>query len=454
MYNLKDPVLRFPQDISGPVHVTVRSIGDIHAINLMGEASKDEHLKESESDSTDIGSVLDGSAQGMMKGSLVGNAIVGRYPKKLGMTRPWSVEPDFVSDWNGTPRTHERPLDYEVFAFPCRRGSGLASLLGVFIVQMMDSGELQRIAKRYGMNVDKMGRPVDSVSSRIKKSPRLPGAMQDLMAFSRSDLKLVKPGGKLVVSLYADFWPVAFKNDRGEMSGMDVDILDRFCEATGMTSVYRPRKKFDHIWKDPGKGDFHDAFCDVAAGGISIEPHRKSANVEWTFPYTGTRRTIVYNLKNPVLRFPQDVNGTIYGTMSSIGDIDAQILMNKGNKREHLRESERGDKKDMESLLDGSAQGLMRGSLVGRAIVGRYPKKLGMTDAWSTNPDLINVFLGTPRTHKQPLDYEAFAFPCRRGSGVAPLLSLFIVQLMHSGELQRIAHKYGMRVDKMGRPTD
>lgn len=177
----------------------------------------------------------------------------------------------------------------------------------------------------------------------------------------------------------------------------------------------------------------------MAIGGIGRERYRESPTVEWSLPYFEVRRTVVYNLKkDPILRFPDDVTGVVAGTMGSTGMNDAaDRLRAKFGPRgvwDHLQARWKStDEKDVKDLLDGNIQGLMRGSFVGKAIVARFPKRLGMAEPWDASPESVH-----------PYGREVFAFPCRRGSGLAGALNAFLVRAAQKGDLAALAAKHGM----------
>lgn len=157
-------------------------------------------------------------------------------------------------------------------------------------------------------------------------------------------------------------------------------------------------------------------------------------------PYFRVQRTVVYRLADPIRRFPRDVTGKIRGTMGTIGMTDAydRLIEAKGsweaaNEFIDVNGRSGSDAKDVRDLLDGKLQGLMRGSFVGRALVAEHPTRLGMTKPWDAAPRLTGP------------DGEVFAFPCRRGSGLAGLLNVFISTISADGSLRALKRKHRMQ---------
>lgn len=96
-------------------------------------------------------------------------------------------------------------------------------------------------------------------------------------------------------------------------------------------------------------------------------------------------------------------------------------------KKQHLLAYREGsDTKDVKDLLAGHLQGLMTGSFVGKALVAKHPKSMGMTRHWKASLDVVGE------------GGEVFSFPCRRGSGLARLLNSYLGYINTNGTLKAI----------------
>ncbi len=231
--------------------------------------------------------------------------------------------------------------------------------------------------------------------------------------------------GTLTVAAYTNFYPVSYKLPNStKISGLDVDIMELFCKAADIKLKLIPINTWDGLWDYPIKKK-----SDTSIGGIANTAKRTHTETAWSIPYFYVLRTAIYNKSNPILKFPTDVTGTVRGTYQSTGWLDAELKMVKSKKRKFL---EKGidDTTDIQDLRAGKIQGLMRGSFVGVAIVKKYPKELSMTTPWQIDPSLV------------PSDGEVFAFPCNKNSGLAELLSCFIVQLIFTGQLDKLIRKW------------
>ena len=245
---------------------------------------------------------------------------------------------------------------------------------------------------------------------------------------------------RLRVAVYSEFFPVAYREGTGgggTLKGFDVDLIESFSRAAGLGPPRYVRvDDFFDAWALPGTWDDR---VDVAIGGIGRERYRESPSVEWSLPYFEVRRTVVSRRHDqPILEFPRDVTGVVAGTMGSTGMNDAADRLRKkfGNRGawDHLQARYKSsDEQDIKDLLDGKIQGLMRGSFVGKAIVARHPQKLRMAEPWDASPASV-----------APYGREVFAFPCRRGSGLSAMLSVFLSRAAARGDLEALAKKHRM----------
>jgi hypothetical protein len=237
--------------------------------------------------------------------------------------------------------------------------------------------------------------------------------------FSHRTLKTLTPG-VLTVSAYPHFFPVCYKKKNGELAGLDVDVMVHFAKVCGLEVQFIERDAWEGIWLDPVQG-----LSDISIGGIGMSKKRARVNTAWTIPYFYVQRTLVFNLKEPIDSFPAGVSAqrTLLGTPGSTGWIDAQVRL-KANKPDLS--------KSLVSGTTGQVQGLMRGSFVGRAIVEKYPTKLGMVEPWTIDPSLVTS------------DGEVFAYPCHVRSGVSVLLSAFLTEEMMNHELEHLIRHYNL----------
>lgn len=264
-----------------------------------------------------------------------------------------------------------------------------------------------------------------------------PSAALDLI-FSHRTLKTITPG-VLTVSAYPHFYPICYKTTNGKLVGLDVDIMKEFAKLCKIKVKFLERENFDQIWLDPSKN-----IADISIGGIGMSKKRNRVNTSWTIPYFYVKRTVVYNRKNPIKSFPQGISDIVLGTVGSTGWLDSlqratELDKNKSKRRKDgqkyvdFMESGTSDEEDVQRLLDGQVQGLMRGSFVGVAIVRKYPKQLAMLPPWNIDPELVTS------------DGEVFAYPCHVRSGISSLLSAFLTEEIMNKDLKRLIEKYHLQ---------
>jgi hypothetical protein len=121
------------------------------------------------------------------------------------------------------------------------------------------------------------------------------------------------------------------------------------------------------------------------------------------------------------------VDGIVVGTEGSTGWTDAKILLTSVNKQRFLKKG-KTDKEDLLDLLSGKILGLIRGDFVSQAIIRKNPK-LGMIQ-WEADKSILSS------------DGEVFAFPTKKGSGIAVLLSAFLTESIHNGYMLKLMKKY------------
>ncbi len=241
--------------------------------------------------------------------------------------------------------------------------------------------------------------------------------------FHKSVINTIKPG-ILTISAYANFYPVCYQKN-GKLMGLDVEIMKQFAKLCKLKTKFIIKKKFKDIWLDPVTGK-----SDVSIGGIGITKGRTKVFTEWTIPYFYVNRTVIYNKNDPINRFPNDVSGTVVGTVGSTGWLDAKERLAKAHKTKFIKPGKTDDK-DIQMLLDGDIQGMMRGSFVGKSIIKKYPQ-LGMVKPWEIEPDIVVK------------DGEVFAYPCNVRSRLGILLSVFLTEDIMNLNLKKLVEKYDL----------
>ena len=240
---------------------------------------------------------------------------------------------------------------------------------------------------------------------------------------SHRELTTIK-ANTLTVAAYPHFYPICYYNSRGNLAGLDVDILKKFAKEAKLDIVFKEFNLFNGIWNKPAIGK-----ADVSIGGISNSKGRTRVATEWSIPYFYVNRSILFKKSNPIHSFPDDVDGIVVGTEGSTGWTDAKILLKNVNKQRFLKKG-KTDKQDLSDLLSGKILGLIRGDFVSQSIIRKNPK-LGMIK-WEADNSILSS------------DGEVFAFPTKKGSGISVLLSAFLTESIHNGFMVKLMKKYSL----------
>jgi len=244
-------------------------------------------------------------------------------------------------------------------------------------------------------------------------------------------IELVKEG-QFTVAAYPHFYPVCYRDTKGNFAGLDVEIMKDFAKTIELPIEFVNVEVFDGIWDYPRK-----RLADTAIGGIAnskmpdaqYKP-RGGEMTEWSIPYFYVHRSVLYRPIDPIKQFPADVHGILVGTPGSTGWVDAKLRLQQAGKPTSIMIAGHTDEEDIQDLLSGRIQGVMRGDLVSRAII-KKERNLKMT-TWNADPRLLAD------------DGEVFAYPCRLGSNIAVSLSVFIAELIDTKKLNKLLKKYNL----------
>jgi hypothetical protein len=294
--------------------------------------------------------------------------------------------------------------------------------------------------------------------------------------------------GQLTVAAYKNFEPVSFIHE-GQDVGLDVDLIKLYYS----NSIFNTIPTFNNIWNKPAEGT-----ADISIGGIGVTRDRLRSNVEWTIPYFYVKRTLVYNNK---FRIRQSNDSLIPIKLNSIADAGQKwiqrpyIVRTDGSSPSYSRsDSDRNfrirgtegsigyenglrrktmgkaliptpaatEAENIAALKEQRILGLMRGSMVGKALAEKDPDFSYITpwEAWGDS-DIAIAKQEAEQAKKDgstvypvgeallPPDGEYFAFPCVRGSGVAESLSIFIAQQIKEGTLDILIRKYNLEEEEL-----
>lgn len=277
------------------------------------------------------------------------------------------------------------------------------------------------------------------------------GLFVDKMIQHRS-FETITPG-VLTVSTYDKFPPLAYQEETADgkkvWKGLDVDFIRAFAKFVGLKPKFVLETEFRGIWDKP-KNRESDLSISGIANSFGPKGPRGGPETEWTLPYFYVNRSVILRKGT---KFPS-AHLTIAATDGSTGWDDGKARGVEG--MGHLIKAE-DDNIDFEKLRKAKTtkngfhagyeiNAIMHGDDVSRALIRRnaekYIKTHGSMDgydltmtSWEIVPTLI------------PKDGEIFAFPTRLGSGLAQILSAFIIRSVYNGFLEELVAKYHMDLD-------
>lgn len=231
---------------------------------------------------------------------------------------------------------------------------------------------------------------------------------------------------------------------KGRFAGLDVDIVREFTRRTGLRCEF---VQYDELWDLHAMPGLWEQKIDMAIGGIGFTPHRNAETVEWSMPYFHLQRSALFNkVTRPDLskgQFPQDIRGIMRGASGSTGSKDAWFRIQAARKRGDLHPDfdvrknmetfdSANDKHDIADLISGKVEVVMRGAPVARALMRKNTKMLGMMAPWDALPEIVGPY------------GENFAFPCRRGSGLAGQLNTYLLHILQSGKMMELRKRHGV----------
>ena len=108
-------------------------------------------------------------------------------------------------------------LTTEEYGVGCRKGSDLPSFINSVFAESYASGQMQEIAKKYGVQASLVEQP----------------ACEFVAAETDSDVAAIKAKGKFVVGI-TEFAPMDYKDENGNWIGFDADMARLVAEKLGV----------------------------------------------------------------------------------------------------------------------------------------------------------------------------------------------------------------------------
>ncbi len=130
-----------------------------------------------------------------------------------------------------------------------------------------------------------------------------------------ASLSNVKASGKLVVGSDIPYEPMEFYDEKGQVVGLDVDIIREIAASMGV-EIQFVDYAWDELFKAVENGDI-----DIAIASITITPER-SERMLFSSPYFNAGQTIVVKNSNNEIKTPEDLKGRKVGAQKETTSID------------------------------------------------------------------------------------------------------------------------------------
>ncbi|MFC0315035.1 ABC transporter substrate-binding protein [Gordonia phosphorivorans] len=229
----------------------------------------------------------------------------------------------------------------------------------------------------------------------------------------------LRDSGKLTVGTNIPFAPMEFREANGVLSGFDVDVLNAAAADLGLTADFR-ELGFPELLPGVVAGE-----VDVAARGLFDTPARQSQVDLVTYYSAGTQ----WARKAGTDVDPNDACGLKVGAETDT----VQFLAELPAKSDACTDT---GKEALEVVrfasLDAALEALRAGDI--SAVSADSPAIL-----WEVkkSPDSLEAA-------DAPFDTQPYAFAVAKGSALGPALQQSIQRLIDSGEIKKIAEKWGL----------
>ncbi|GBG55338.1 amino acid ABC transporter substrate-binding protein [Sporomusaceae bacterium FL31] len=224
-------------------------------------------------------------------------------------------------------------------------------------------------------------------------------------------LETVKQRGTIKVGTEGTYPPFTFKNEKGELQGFDVDIINEVAKRIGVKAEFVPTE-----WKAMFTGLDSERF-DVIANQVSINETRLQ-KYDFSTPYTVSGAQIIVNKNNSNIHGIEDLKGRKVGVTQ--GSNWEEIAKKAGAEVQHY--------KGANEIFADVANGRIEASVNDRLFVAEYLLK---------NPNQ-NI-----KTAGKTFDESKMAFAFRKGSPeLIAEVNKALKEIQSDGTYVKIAQKW------------
>ncbi len=159
-------------------------------------------------------------------------------------------------------------LTTEEYGVGCRKGSNLATYINGFFSETYQSGEMKKIAEKYGVQ--------EALVEQKKVKTK---------DVNDGDIKYIKDKGTLIVGI-TEFEPMDYKDKNGKWIGFDADMASLLAEKLGV------KVKFVVIDWDSKTMELKSKNIDIVWNGMTLTNEVKNA-MECTNAYCNNAQVVV-----------------------------------------------------------------------------------------------------------------------------------------------------------------
>jgi len=115
----------------------------------------------------------------------------------------------------------------------------------------------------------------------------------------------IKEKGKIIIGLDDNYPPAGFRDEKGELVGVDIDLAKEACQRLGVEAVFQP-VQWDGVLMNLKNGDI-----DLIWNALGITPERQK-EIAFTDVYMIDKNVIVVKADSPI-RKKEDLAGKVIG---------------------------------------------------------------------------------------------------------------------------------------------
>ena len=174
---------------------------------------------------------------------------------------------------------------------------------------------------------------------------------------------------KIVIGLDDEFAPFGFRDDKGELVGLDIDLANEAAERMGVEVEFKP------IDWNKKEGELNSGNIDMIWNGLDMTPEREKIFL-YSKPYMDSRQILLVKIDSDLdFHSEQDLAGKIVGTQ--IGSSAGNYIESNSKLRDSFADLKTYAtfKQAFADLMNEKIDALIVDELVGRYEMSKVPEK-------------------------------------------------------------------------------